>query len=582
VTTPPILGIDLGTTYSLVSVMTDAGPRLIPNALGEELTPSAVAVDSAGMVRVGAAALALSSLAPDRVALAFKRDMGTQAPRTIGGRRFTPTELSSLVLRQLREDAEAALGVAVSDAVITVPAYFDDRQRQETRNAGALAGLRVERLLNEPTAAALSYGLNRSTAFRGVVLDLGGGTFDVTALESTGDGIFEIRSSAGDTQLGGNDFREAIAREAARRYSERGGPDLTADARSWARLLAAAERAMHALSTEQTTRLVLPDPLGSGKHPALEVSLGRGDVESLWTPLLARFATPIRRALRDAGFREIEELVIVGGASRIPAVRRLFEEQLQRRASTGVEPDRAVALGAGIQAGLVGAHQAVQDVVVTDIAPFSLGVQTVSTATGEGVGDLFTPILERGTVLPASRSKILSTVQDRQAKIRLRVFQGEHSLCRDNLLLGEWMVEGIPPGPAGTQTVEIRLSYDLSGILEIDATIRETQHQLSFLLERRPGALTPAALAETRARLAKLKFHPREALPNATALSRAENVYVELIGQPREVLQAELVRFRAALERQDPGEIAVARQRLIQATRFLAEINPTPPGLPNP
>ena len=578
--TAPILGIDLGTTFSLVSVMTDEGPRLIPNALGEELTPSAVAVDSTGMVRVGAAALALTSLAPERVALAFKRDMATQAPRTLGGRRFSPTELSSLVLRQLREDAEASLGAAVSDAVITVPAYFDDRQRQETRNAGALAGLRVERLLNEPTAAALSYGLNRPQAFRGVVLDLGGGTFDVTALESTGDGVFEIRGSAGDTQLGGNDFREAIAREAARRYTEQGGPELTADARSWARLLAASERAMHALSTEQTTRLVLPDPLGSGKHPPLEVSLTREEVESLWAPLLARFPTPIRRALRDAGFREIEELVIVGGASRIPAVRRLFEEQLQKQAATGVEPDRAVALGAGIQAGLVGSHRAVQDVVVTDIAPFSLGVQTVSTTTGQGVGDLFTPILERGTVLPASRSKTIYTVQDRQTRVRLRVFQGEHSLCRDNLLLGEWLVEGIPPAPAGTQSIEVRLSYDLSGILEVDATITETQQHVNFVLERRPGALTSAVLADTRARLAKLKFHPREALPNTTALSRAENVYVELIGQAREALQGEIVRFRAALEGQDATEITRARQRLIAATRFMADLNPTPPGPP--
>ncbi|MGZ3319258.1 MAG: Hsp70 family protein, partial [Isosphaeraceae bacterium] len=293
------------------------------------------------------------------------------------------------------------------------------------------------------------------------------------------------------------------------------------------------------------------------------------------------FATPIRRALRDAGFREIEELVIVGGASRIPAVRRLFEELLQKRGSEGVEPDRAVALGAGVQAGLVGAHRAVQDVVVTDIAPFSLGAQTVSTVGGEGIGDLFTPILERGTVLPASRSKLLWTVQDGQTQIRLRVFQGEHSLCRDNLLLGEWLIEGIPSAPAGSQSVEIRLSYDLSGILEIDATITETQQQVTFVFERRPGALAATAVAEIRAKLGSLKFHPREALPNATALSRAENVYVELTGQRRDALQGELVRFRAALETQDSGEIVIARQRLIEATRALGKLDPMPPGLPD-
>jgi molecular chaperone HscC len=563
-----ILGIDLGTTFSLASLMTDDGPRLIPNVLGEDLTPSAVAVDGSGLVRVGAAALALSAVSPERVALAFKRDMGTQAPHALAGRRFTPTELSSLVLRQLKEDAEASLGTELTDAVITVPAYFDDRQRQETRNAGALAGLRVERLLNEPTAAALSYGLNRPTAFRGVVLDLGGGTFDVTALESTGDGIFEIRGSAGDTRLGGNDFREAIAREAARRYREKEGSELSADPRAWVRLLAAAERAMHTLTTEQSTRLFLTDPLEVGTPP-LELLLDRQEVELLWSSLLARFATPVRRAVRDAGFRQIEELVIVGGASRIPAVRRLFEELLQVRASTGVEPDRAVALGAGIQAGLVGDHRGVQDVVVTDIAPFSLGVQTVSTLGSSEIGDLFTPILERGSVLPASRSKVLCTVQNLQRQIQLRVFQGEHSLCRDNLLLGEWMVGGIPPGAAGTQSVEVRLSYDLSGILEVDATITETGEKVSFVLERRPGALTPTAIAETRAKLASLKFHPRDALPNATALARAENVYVELTGQIRDAFQQEIVRFRAALEGQDPTEIAVARQRLIEATRAL-------------
>ncbi|MGC4087629.1 MAG: Hsp70 family protein [Polyangiaceae bacterium] len=558
------IGIDLGTTYSLVAVLRDGEPRVLPNALGEALTPSAVHVDDAGNVVVGAAARARAVTDPTRTALSFKRDMGTDRVYQLGKRPFRPEELSALVLRQLKQDAEAALGQPVAEAVVTVPAYFGELQRRATQNAAEIAGLKVERIINEPTAAALAYGLHqREREFKALVLDLGGGTFDVTLLEIM-EGVIEIRACAGNARLGGEDFVDVIVEHAKALLAQQGlvlGRSEVAEAR----LREASEAAKRRLSGNAETLLVLPAlPTASGERD-VELRLERAPVEALFQPLLDRMLGPIQRALRDAQCRaqDVDEVLLVGGATRMPCVVRLASQVFGRLPLRTLPPDEAVALGAAVQVALKAGDAAVQDLVVTDVAPFSLGVMTSTKVGGTHVSGLFSPILERGSTLPASRVERFSTMSDGQRELQLEIFQGEHSHCSQNQKLGEYLLKGIPPKPAGEESVDVRLSYDMNGVLDVDATIVSTRKSVTFTIERSPGSLSAAQIAETRQRLARLKFHPRDALPNVTALSRAEALFVELTGADRERLQRAIVHFRGALEAQDPPRIAETREALL-------------------
>jgi molecular chaperone HscC len=558
------VGIDLGTTYSLVAALVDGEPRVLPNAVGELLTPSVVYVEPDGTVLVGAAAKAKSLGDPARAAQTFKRDMGLSRQYDLGGKSFSAEELSALVLRQLKEDAEAALGGPVVEAVVTVPAYFGELQRRATRDAAELAGLTVERIINEPTAAALAYGLHqRHRELSAVVLDLGGGTFDVTLLEIM-EGVIEIQASAGDTRLGGEDFLDAIVELCVKKLRGQ-GIELAEGSVARARLREACEQAKRRLSSDESARLALPALAAVSGTSDVELELTRSEVEASFAPLLERMAAPILRALRDANrpAPQVEEVLLVGGATRMPCVARLASQIFGRLPLRTLPPDEAVALGASVQVALKAGDAAVGDIVVTDVAPFSLGIASVTQVGGATVTGLFSPILERGTVLPASRVERFSTTSDGQKLIKLEVFQGEHSLCEKNQKIGEYTVKGLPPSLAGEEALDVRFSYDMNGVLDVDATVVSTGKTATFTIERAPGRLSKAELSETRKRLERLKFHPREALPNVTALTRAEALYVELTGPERAVLGSSISHFRAALESQDSTLISTLREALL-------------------
>jgi molecular chaperone HscC len=560
-----VVGIDLGTTFSLVAALVDGRPILLPNALGETLTPSAVSVTEDGTALVGAPARAGATTHPQRTALAFKRDMGTERIYTLGDRSFSPQALSALVLASLKRDAEAALGVPIENVVITVPAYFGDTQRQATRDAGAIAGLSVERIVNEPTAAALAYGLHeRHREMRAVVLDLGGGTFDVTVLEII-EGVIEIQASAGEVWLGGNDFDEALAQTLVQRVPQLQGLDRTRDALAWARLRDACELLKKRLSTAESSTITLPELSIAGKVVTIERTVSREEAEEAWQPLLDRMEGPIRRALADASLPagDIDEVLLVGGATRMPSVARLASRLFSRLPLRALPPDEAVAMGAAVQAALVARDRAVDDLVVTDIAPFTLGTETAAKLGEQVITGLFTPILERGTVIPASRVKRFLTLGDMQSTVVIGIYQGEHSTCDRNTKLGEYRIEGIPARPAGEEGVDVRFTYDLNGILEVDTTIVSTGERGSVVIERTPGRLTPEQVASARRAMARLKLHPRDALPNATALARADALFVELTGDARAALGHAIAALRAAIEAQSEPEIVQRRERLL-------------------
>lgn len=562
------IGIDLGTTYSLVSVLRGGRAEILPNALGERQTPSAVSIDDDGAILVGAPARARALTHPERTFRNFKRDMGTDREFRYGGHRFRPEELSALVLRQLGRDAEAALGAPVDEAVVTVPAYFGELQRRATRDACEIAGLRVERLINEPTAAALAYGLHhRDRECRIAVLDLGGGTFDVSVLEIM-EGVIEIQASAGDASLGGEDFVGLLSDALAERALERFGIDPRSTQMGMARFWEACEQAKCRLSQVERAFVEVsrPGPRAyESDAEALRLELSREEACALWQPILQRMHPPIRRALRDAGVspEDIDEVVLVGGATRMPAVAELAQALFGRPPLRTVSPDEAVAQGAAVQVALKFGDEQLEDMVATDVAPFSLGVSTVESHGRRRLDDVFSPILERGTVLPASRVERFVTAADGQAQIRVEVYQGEHSLCRDNTKLGEYTLEGIPSGSAGEEAIDVRFTYDLNGILEVDMTIVSTDHSATLVIERAPGRMSPEQVEHARQNLRTFKFHPREALPNTTALARAESLYTELRGPSRELLGAALRAFRLALEEQDPAVIDRRRGELL-------------------
>ena len=563
--TRTVIGIDLGTTFSLAAALQDGKPVVLPNAVGEMLTPSAVSIGEDDTVLVGAPARARATTHPTRTALAFKRDMGTDRKLTLGPRTFSPQELSALVLGAIKRDAEVALGRTVDEAVVTVPAYFGDAQRQATRDAGAIAGITVERIINEPTAAALAYGLHeRHREMRAVVIDLGGGTFDVTVLEIL-EGVVEIQSSSGDTQLGGDDFDYALANVLATELETKQGVRVREEPRAWARIKEACEQAKKRLSDGEGTRVALYDlPLLDKRTVHLEMPLSRVQADTAWAPLLERMKSPILRALRDASLQpnQIDEVLLVGGSTRMPCVAKLAAQLFGRLPLRTLPPDEAVAMGAAVQAGLKAGDAALGDMIVTDVAPFSLGVSSAKKMGRQIVSGLFSPILERGTVIPASREEVFSTIEDGQKAITFSVYQGEHSLVRDNKKLGEYTINDLEPLPAGEQTFRVRFTYDLNGILEVDLTVEKTGNTETLVIEGAPGRLTDKQIKEARAAMARLKFHPRDALPNATLLARADALYVELTGAARDELGDAIATFRLALDSQDDKVIGAARDRL--------------------
>jgi molecular chaperone HscC len=567
----PLVGIDLGTTNSAVAYIDEAGPRLIPNALGDVLTPSVVGVDPEGKVLVGRTARELMVTHPDRCAAQFKRRMGSDWTTRLAGRSYTPEELSALVLRALKQDAEAHLGRPVSRAVITVPAYFNDDQRKATINAGRIAGLKVERILNEPTAAALAYGFRDPGAERVLlVFDLGGGTFDVSVVDVM-EGVIEVRASAGEGFLGGEDFTRVMAA----RLLERGGVAFEqAEAKTphlVSRLIPQCETAKRTLSREASAAVRIPDRTGAIADNARVEAVTRADFVQWCETLLNRMEIPVRRALADAGLKrpDIDEVLLVGGATRMPIVIERVTRLFAKEPLCGINPDEVVALGAGVLAGLIAKEAKLDDLVVTDIAPFSLGIAIAKTFGLEHRDGYFLPIIQRNTTIPVSRVETVGTIRPNQTQVTVQIYQGEARRVEENLLLGEFEVNGIPRGPAG-QTIDVRFTYDLNGVLEVEAVVTATRKSFTHVVTRYARGLSAREIERAVANMQSLKTHPRDEAMNRFLLQRAERVFGEAGADVRQALSQLLDGFEEALGLGDPDAITRNREAL---EAFLNELD---------
>ncbi len=461
-----IIGIDLGTSNSAAAVLRGGRPVLIPSAegvsLGGKAFPSYVAITADGQMLIGEPARRQAAANPEGTATAFKRKMGTRDRIRLRDREFSPEQLSAFLLQKIKRDAEAFLGEAVSRAVVTVPAYFDDNQRSATKDAAGIAGLEVVRLVNEPTAASLAYGLDRAgQELRIAVIDLGGGTLDVTIMEF-GKGVFEVKATSGDTRLGGTDMNQAIFDVLALRFLQQSGIDVRRDPKAAARLLEAAEIAKIELSSSVNAHLSLPYIGAAGGEPKhLEMDLGRAELESMVRPVIERCRQPLEQAMRDAGItaKEVERIVFVGGPTRMPVVRSFFEEMFGRQAEMGVDPMECVASGAAIQAGVLTGE--VSDIVLVDVTPLTLGVETL--------GGVATPLIARNTPVPVKKTENFTTAADLQTAVTIHVFQGERAMAADNVSLGEFNLDGIPPAPRGVPKIEVGFDIDANGILNVTA-----------------------------------------------------------------------------------------------------------------
>lgn len=557
-----IIGIDLGTTNSLVSIWKDGKSIIIPNALGHILTPSCVSVDDNGDMLVGVAARDRLITFPDSTAAAFKRFMGTQKQIKLGKKKFRAEELSALVLKSLKADAEAHLGEIVTEAVITVPAYFNDTQRKSTRLAGELAGLKVERLLNEPTAAALAYGMhdtNAETQF--LVFDLGGGTFDISILEMF-SGVMEVRATSGDNHLGGEDFVTVIVDGFLGAVGKSAGlTSAKLSTQQQAKLRLEAERVKQALSAHESVDFIYRD----GKHD-LKWHVTSDQFEALAADLLGRLREPIERALRDAKLRaaDLEEIVLVGGSTRMPIVHRLVAKMLGRFPRRDIDPDEAIVVGAAVQAGLKMRDAALDDVVMTDVSPFTLGIETTEyLANGQYREGVYLPVIERNTVIPASRFHPVAPLTLEQKFVQFRVYQGENREVSENVYLGELKVPlARPKNKQDRRDLEVRFTYDVNGLLEVEVTVLSSQEKHSFVIEKTPGAMTNAEIKSSLSRLASIKISPREQAENKAILSRLGRIYEQSLGDTRLIVSDWIGEFEQALERQSPNEIIKVREKI--------------------
>ena len=558
-----IVGIDLGTTNSLVAIFQDGEPHVIANSLGQDLTPSAVSIDDDGAVLVGQAAAERRPVHASRTATHFKRSMGTDRRFTLDRKDFRAEDLSAFVLRALKEDAEAYLDEAVTQAVISVPAYFNDAQRKATKAAGELAGLKVERLINEPTAAAVAYGLHqREAESKFLVFDLGGGTFDVSILELF-EGIMEVHASAGDAFLGGEDFVDLLIDTFLKEVDL---PKQTLSAGAMGRVRNAVEAAKIELSRSDSASVTFRN--GEETH---RWQCSRDRFAELSKPLLDRLWNPVQRAMRDARLasRDLDAVLLVGGATRTPMVRSLVGRMLGQLPSSHLDPDKVVAMGAAIHAAMAAEDAALEDRVLTDVAPFTLGIETsMELERKKIVSGRFAPIIERNTLIPASRSEQFSTVENNQTVIEVPVYQGESRLVTNNVYLGKMEVS-VPRMRAGEAVIDVRFTYDVNGILEVEVTVEKTGVKKRLVIEGNPGVMTQEQIEARFKELAPLKLHPRENMENRTMLARAERLYEEALGELREFIAEYMRVFETALGSQDPAVIDEARSNL---SEFLDDV----------
>ncbi len=548
-----IVGIDLGTTNSLVAYYTEHGPEIIPNRLGKHLTPSIVSVDG-DQIYVGETARERMLLHPESAASVFKRSMGSDQKYHLENQTFTSEELSSFVLRSLKEDAEHFLGEPVTEAVISVPAYFNDARRKATKRAGELAGLKVERIISEPTAAAIAYGLYECQEDANfLVFDLGGGTFDVSILELSGN-ILEVRAVAGDNYLGGEDFTNVLEDMFYEKYPELSRDSM--DSKTGRYIHKQAE--VCKLHFEEGRSSVMSCVIGE-KTYEMEVELS--EYEQRCEELLERIRIPVKKSLSDSRLRlsEIHKVVLVGGATRLPVVRRFVSKLFRTLPDVTVNPDEAIALGAAVQGAMKERRDSIREVILTDVCPFTLGTEVcVERENGGYESGHYCPIIERNTVIPASRTETLYTIRDNQSVLCVNVLQGESRFAENNLLLGELNVE-IPKALKGRESIDVTYTYDVNSILEVQVKINSTGKIIKQILKGQQVEMTDEEIAARMEELAYLKIPPREQEENKLLLLRGERLYEESLGDERKIIEHAIQKFEVALNTQDPLKIKDAR-----------------------
>lgn len=564
------IGIDLGTTNSVVAVMEGGKPTVIANAEGSRTTPSIVGFSKSGERLVGQLAKRQAILNPDRTIISIKRHMGEDYKKNIDGKDYTPQEISAMILRKLADDASNYLGEKVTSAVITVPAYFNDAQRQATKDAGKIAGLDVLRIVNEPTAAALAYGLEKDKTEKVLVFDLGGGTFDVSILE-IGDGVHEVLSTSGDTHLGGDDFDQKVMDWLCDEFKKQEGIDLKNDKQAMQRLKEAAEKAKCELSSVVETNINLPFITADANGPKhLDISLTRAKFEELCHDLLERCKTPVERAIKDAGISksDINEVVLVGGSTRIPAVQALVKEYTGKEPNQSVNPDEDVAVGAAIQAGVLAGE--VKDIVLLDVTPLTLGIETL--------GGVMTPLVQRNTTIPVSKSQVFSTADDNQTAVDIHVLQGERPMARDNKSLGMFRLDGIPPAMKGMPQIEVTFDIDANGIVNVTAKDKATNKEQKITITNSSN-LSEADIdkmvkeAEANAQEDKKKKEEAETRNNAQSMiSAADRIVKDFEGKisdsDKSKLEEQKEALKKALDENKPFEEVKKLSEDLQQTMY--------------